>query len=458
MSGKVNGRQWLRRLAMLLVPLSFLFFSLPVIAATNKDKFVVVIDAGHGGRDSGNLDSRENVYERDITLAIAKDLGKQIKKKVSNCEVRFTHEKDVATGLKARSDYANRVKGNLFISLHVNTSSNPNETGFKAYVLDREGDANGRTQAIRENSAIIGENNYKQIYGDFNPLKEDFKDFNMPDALTMHFSNKFAEFSKKTMAAMGRSSLGVSKGPFWILSSVNMPGAVLELGFVSNPEERKFLASKKGQEKLALALCNAVVEYVTYYRTVDRSKLKLDDSVADSDDNFNGVVLETAQDSEVKVHNPNTNNNHRTTTAKRKRRSKIVYEEGAENFANSNTNYDNEDSTETDTANASSVNGTGSSADNVINLQKPARKERNKKDRTKKQKVKKYYTILLYSSKDRLDANNIAFKGYKPDSFIHENNLYNYTYGESENKKEMETLLVDVRKRIPDAKIIQIRK
>ena len=428
--------------------------------AKKPEKFVVIIDAGHGGSDSGNFDNPNQAYERDITLAIAKKLGEQIKKKIKNCEVKYTREKDVSVPLKSRADYARKMKGNLFISLHINSSKNPDDVGFMAYILDNNGDEEGKAQAIRENSVITREKDSKKNYGEFNPLREDFTSFT-PDALNSHYSETFAEKTKQKMAAVGRPSLGVAKGGFWLLSAAGMPGAVLELGFISNAEERKFLMSKEGQEKIALGLCNAVVDYVNYYRTTDVSKIntapKEEPSLFDSS---NGAVLAVAEDYEEKEHNPNTRK-RRGQSGKRKRRTKVVCENRSRPTSE---DYDwaggQEEPEEEEMALpvASTVLNNQDSAGTSEAENSAKKKDREERGRVKKQSSKKLYTIQLYTSKELLEENNIAFKGLKPVMMIHENNVYKYTYGESESKQEMEKMLAEVKKRIPDAKIIQIRK
>ena len=467
MNRNITRKNCRRHLVRKFLTLFFLLFTISAFAAEDQDRFVVIIDAGHGGRDSGSINGPDNAYEKEITLSIAKKLGEQLKKKINNCEVRYTREKDKMMGLKERADYANKMKGNLFISLHLNSGKNPDEAGFKAYILDKTGDANGLQQAQKENSAMLNESNYKSIYGDFNPQKEDFSKFDMPELLNYHLSKKFAENSKQKMAAMGRPSLGVSRGPFWLLSAVNMPGAVLELGFVSNPEERKFLMSKKGQDKMALALSNAIVDYVSYFRNTDFSKVELEQPKPAVDNS--ALNFDSSDNTDVRSHNPESFS-RKNPSARRKRRTKVVAEDGLENLSNagfeSETVSDDGVSGNSDTPlvvigdDDSGIEVAGSGGENAVKVQQPARKERTSSNRnhSKKQTVTKVYTILLYTSKDRLEVNNIAFKGIKPDSFIHENNVYKYTYGESEDKKQMEALLNEVRKSLPEAKIIQIRK
>ena len=439
--------------------------STPLIAK-KQDKFVIIIDAGHGGRSVGSVSAQTKAFEKQITLEIAKELEKQLKGRINNSDVKLTRKNDEMVTLKQRVDMAKKMKGNLFISLHTNFSANPEDEGFKAYVLAKEGDDDGMAQAIRENSAIGNEPD-KKPYGDFNPSRDNFTGFEMPDQLTDHYSNKFAEITKQKMAANGFKSLGVSSGPFWTLSQVGMPGAVLELGFISNAADSKYLMSKEGQKKIAQSLANAIVEYVGYYRNTDPKKISFEEApvITGDFDEASSVKLSAVQDTEELQHDPNTRNDKKLTH-RRRRRAKVINRNENRNVDVETVIDDNSDYEDDETFPTIGESTTGESATVKEEPKKPAGKvqesprqsrSENTGHRAKKQKVSKEYAVLIYTSKKLLDSDDVAFKGLTPD-YIHENNEYKYICGKSENRKDVEALLSEIKKRIPGAKIIEIKK
>ena len=432
--------------------------AVPMAYAKKESKFVVVIDAGHGGFDKGAADPADSkAFENEIVLAIAKDLAKQIKDRVKNCDVKLTRTNDQNMTLKERVEIAKKMKGNLFISLHVNKSSSSDDVGFKAFVLDKESDEAGRIQAIRENMVISYQKDYQKDYGKFDPRKDDFTAYEMPAPLTSHYSEKFAELAGNKIAGTGRPVLPTSRGSFWTLSQVGMPGAVLELGFISNAEDRKFLKSKEGQKAIANSLCNAVVDYVYYYRTTDPSKINLTKEDPEDFDSANNVKIADAGEVQEFAHNPNTRTGRQSTSMRRKRRAKRVNAEEENSINTVQTATEEPEEIELPSVEQPVAEQPVKQEAKSTENRKQKKNDEDKGHKAKKQTVKEVYVILLYTSKELLDENNIAFKGYKPTS-IHENNMYKYIYGEGKDKKELEPLLKEVKKRLPDAKIIKIRK
>lgn len=233
---------------------------------TQQPEFTVVIDAGHGGHDTGAVDN--NVREKDINLGVAKKLAAMIGKKMSDVKVVMTRDDDNFISLQERANIANRNRGNLFVSIHTNSvdKTNPNRrkvAGSSVYALGLHKDANNLKVAQRENSVIELESNYEQKYSGFDPKKdESYIIFEMAQKKNLGQSLKFAnEAQKHLVSDAKRADRGVKQAGFWVLWATSMPAVLVELDFICNPESAKFMGSDKGQEQLASALYAAIESY-----------------------------------------------------------------------------------------------------------------------------------------------------------------------------------------------------
>ena len=214
---------------------------------TQQPEFTVVIDAGHGGHDTGAVDN--NVREKDINLGVAKKLAALIGKKMSDVKVVMTRDDDNFISLQERANIANRNRGNLFVSIHTNSvdKTNPNRrkvAGSSVYALGLHKDA-------------------EQKYSGFDPKKdESYIIFEMAQKKNLGQSLKFAnEAQKHLVSDARRADRGVKQAGFWVLWATSMPAVLVELDFICNPESAKFMGSDKGQEQLASALYAAIESY-----------------------------------------------------------------------------------------------------------------------------------------------------------------------------------------------------
>ncbi len=233
--------------------------------AAEKWKFdVIVIDAGHGGRDPGSI-GVTGKKEKDINLAIAKILGNLINRNLKDVKVVYTRKDDRFVELYKRGKIANENKGKLFISIHANSlRKKPSKTrGFEVYLLRP-----GRTkEAIEiaefENSVIKYEDNparYKKL------TDENFILISMARSSFMRYSEKFSDYlNNEWIKRVGIPSRGIKQAGFYVLVGASMPGVLIETGFLSNRKDEKYLASKKGQQKIAEAIFKAVLKYKKYY-------------------------------------------------------------------------------------------------------------------------------------------------------------------------------------------------
>ena len=235
-----------------------------VFADANKAVLIktVVIDAGHGGKDPGASSKSGKIHEKDVALTVALKLGSYIEKNFPEVNVIYTRKTDVFLELHERAEIANKAKADLFIAIHCNASTNEDIYGTSTYVLGLHRTEANLEVAKRENSVILLEDDRDKNY-EFDP--------NTPEGhiiMSMKqnaFLDQSIDFASKTEHEFGtyskRKSLGVKQAGFYVLYKTAMPSLLCEIGFISNPEEEKFLVSPKGQELVATGLSNAFGGY-----------------------------------------------------------------------------------------------------------------------------------------------------------------------------------------------------
>lgn len=241
----------------------FLFFSSNAFSQSNQ-KFTVILDAGHGGKDPGN--SYHGFVEKEIALKTTLKLEKYLKKD-SSIEVVYTRKSDVFIELKDRPKKANSIDANLFVSIHCNSVNNPIPYGTETFVMGLSRSKGNLEIAKQENSVILLEKNYKQTYKGFDPknpetliglkiLQEDYLDrsINLASKIESNFKNK-----------LHRKSRGIKQTPLWVLDAAYMPSVLIELGFLSNGEEGRYLNSEEGQNNMAEAIASAIIVYKKEY-------------------------------------------------------------------------------------------------------------------------------------------------------------------------------------------------
>jgi len=235
-----------------------LFF--PSIFAQER-KFTVVIDAGHGGKDPGGISN--GYQEKKVALSVSLLLGKLLSKS-EEVKVVYTRKKDVLIGLWRRGEIANEVKADLFISIHCNTVKNSGPYGTETFVLGLHRNKQNLEVAKKENAVILLEDDYKERYKGFDPnspesligltlMQEENLDKSL--ALASYIQNNFRTNLK-------RKDRGVKQGGFVVLYQTYMPSVLVELGFLSNKTEGRYLNSKKGQQQLATQIAKAVNKYL----------------------------------------------------------------------------------------------------------------------------------------------------------------------------------------------------
>lgn len=220
----------------------------------------VCIDAGHGGKDPGAMGAKAR--EKHVVLAVALKLGKLIKTACPDVKVVYTRDKDVFVELRERARKANSNKADLFISIHANAldvkakPSNKYVKGVETFVLGTNSSEHNLKVAMRENSVIHYEDDYSVKYAGFDPSRaESYIIFNMIRNLhlenSIHLASLIQSELVKTTKQVNRE---VRQAPYWVLKDVAMPATLVEIGYITNPDDERFMMSAAGQDKIARSI------------------------------------------------------------------------------------------------------------------------------------------------------------------------------------------------------------
>ena len=361
--------------------------------------FVVVIDAGHGGHDPGAIGKISK--EKNINLKVALKLGNLIKQNCNDVKVVYTRSKDVFIPLDRRAEIANNAKADLFISIHTNAlANNRTAKGASTWTLGlAKSDANLEV-AKRENSVILYEDDYKTRYAGFNPNSaESYIIFEFMQDKYMEQSVHLASLVQKQFRHhCKRVDRGVHQAGFLVLKASAMPSILVELGFISTPEEERYLNTEEGSSTLAKGIYRAFLSYKREHEIrltgSSRTALPNDDEVTDAE-----VAQIDSTESEKPQNTPRTDK--LVTEAKTQR--PIVVES---------------------TTNDSEIT----------------------------------FKIQILTSSRPLSKNDKRLKGLKDVDYYNENGLYKYTYGASSDyNKVLRTRRNTVTPLFKDAFIIAFR-
>lgn len=273
--------------------LAFLVFSGFKLSKDDPKKIkTIVIDAGHGGKDPGCNGVTHK--EKDVALAVALKLGKLIEDNLKDVKVIYTRKTDVFVELEDRAQIANENNADLFISIHCNAAGkpvmikdkktgkmrpktfknskgktivvetiNPEPFGSETYVMGLKNEEGKMKVAQRENSAMLLEDNYEKKYNGFDPNSEESYIImsNYTSSYVIQSASLALKIQEQYFTKAGRVDKGVHRQSIWVLWRTSMPSVLTEIGYLTNPEEEKFLGSSKGQEHLAACLFRAFRKY-----------------------------------------------------------------------------------------------------------------------------------------------------------------------------------------------------
>ncbi len=220
----------------------------------------VVIDAGHGGKDPGC--NGHSAKEAEVALKVALELGRQIENNESDVKVIYTRKTDTFVELIDRAGIANKNRADLFISIHCNSGPSP-AYGTETYCMGLHTSDGNLKVAKRENAVILKEDNYKEKYNGFDPNSaQNHIMFSLYQSAYIENSLRFAQKVEHHLKhRVGRSSRGVKQAGLLVLWKSAMPSALIEVGFLTNAKEEKYLRDKSSQTQMASGIYKAFKEY-----------------------------------------------------------------------------------------------------------------------------------------------------------------------------------------------------
>ena len=381
-----------------------------VATAATKTNFTLVIDAGHGGHDTGAVGAISK--EKNLTLKFALAFGRLVEENCPDVKVVYTRKTDKFVELFRRAEIANQNKADLFISIHINALPKGRVArGFQTYTLGtskRTGKKNGVLQnlevAKRENSVIFLEKDYKQTYKGYDPnspesdiMFEFIQDKNMENSVEL------AKYMQKYVCqATGRQDMGAQQDNLAVLRLSSMPGALLELGFISTRDEEDFMNSSRAETLYARGIFNAFLNYRKRHGgSITIPYMKMDDPVPEP------PVVEEARVEPIEA--------------------KSVKEPEPE----------------------------------VVEApQAEVKQPEVKKPETKKPAASSdapVFKVQILSSSSKLKSTDARFKGLKDIDCYQDGGIYKYTVGASTNYNEIYRLRKEVAAKIPEAFIIAFK-
>jgi len=250
------------RIAFIIFLLSIHTVSMTAANAAGYKIKTIVLDAGHGGHDTG-CNGPSHSYEKDVTLKVILALGKYIEEKYPDIKVLYSRKTDVFIPLEDRALLANKNNADLFISVHCNANANKSAYGTETFLMGLHVSQANLDVAKRENAVIKLEKNYEKTYDGFDP--------DSPEAMIALSLSQNANIEQSSFLAskvqdqlttkLGRYNRGVKQAGFWVLYRTTCPSILIETGFLTNKTEEKFLTSEEGQDDLAKSIFHAFDDY-----------------------------------------------------------------------------------------------------------------------------------------------------------------------------------------------------
>mgnify|MGYP005930059269 CR=1 FL=1 len=382
-------------------------------AASNASKknFTLVLDAGHGGRDPGCIGAFSK--EKNIALSVALEVGRLVESNCSDVHVVYTRKTDVFVDLHRRAQIANNAKADLFISIHVNALPKRRIAyGAETYTLGMARADENLDVAKRENSVILVEDNYKERYAGFNPRSaESYIMFEFMQDQYMKQSVGLARMIQNQYVGVAkRKDKGVHQAGFLVLRETSMPSVLTELGFISTPEEERYMNSKEGIRQLARSIYLGFLNYKK------------------SQEGVNAAPYSEQTE---------------------KKREKEIEKEIAGRVASVSSSSKG---VETDSS-AKVVADTVK----IAELEQDQVKEADMSTKKQPDVDKPVFYVQLFASGKKLAGNSPQFKGITPVGHYMEKGLYKYTYGETTNYQEILQLRKRVLDKFPDAFVIALK-
>ena len=304
-SAKIIVRELLTTIATKTIICAFISTASAEEGAQNSIKIkTVVLDAGHGGKDTGAISKNGVIKEKDITLSVALKLGKMINSNYPDVKVVYTRKRDEYIELSKRAEIANRNKADLFISIHVNSQKGTTATGTETFVMGTHKSSSNFEICKLENSVIVLEEDYQSKYEGFDPNSpESYIIFSLLQNTHLEQSLKFAALIQDNFK-LGpiKVNRGVKQGGLLVLWKTTMPAVLTEIGFISNPAESNQLKRDAVQSQIAARIFNAFAKYKTDYEG-GAPKLIPDNEIPSQSAEQQEAAVESAEQQEATVAN-----------------------------------------------------------------------------------------------------------------------------------------------------------
>lgn len=364
-------------------------------------EFVVVIDAGHGGHDPGAIGRFSK--EKNINLNVALKVGRNIEKNCKDVKVIYTRKTDVFIPLDRRAEIANDAKADLFISIHTNAvAKGKTVRGAETFTLGLARSQSNLEIAKRENSVILIEDDYKQRYAGFNPnSSESYIMFEFIQDKHMEQSVKLAKMVQKQFSGNAcRIDRGVHQAGFLVLRATTMPSVLIELGYISTPDEEKYLNSGEGIEAMGKSIYQAFLNFKKEHEKP-----------------MNGRRLDILVDAD------NTKETGRSRTKNGNRKEAVDSSKEVALLANNDAEPSRP----------------------VMRVESMATDDR------------PVFKIQIMTAPALLKKNDSRLKGLKQVDYYKEKGIYKYTYGESEDYNEIVRLKKTIDTKFRDAFVIAFK-
>lgn len=385
------------------------------VTAMGADKFTLVIDAGHGGKDAGAVGAISK--EKDINLKVALAFGRYVEQNCPEVKVIYTRKTDKFVELMERASIANRNKADLFVSIHTNAvAKGKSVRGFETYTLGMHRAADNLEVAKRENAVITQEANYQSKYQGFDPSSpESYIIFEYLQDKNMENSVNFAKYIQNSVcSAASRLNKGVHQAGFLVLRETSMPSCLVELGFISNPEEERQLNNGTVQDQMARGLYKAFAEYLKKYKGIKAASL-----------------------APAKVENQQVAENRTPKEVKEPKVSQSSSEEKDVAFVPVSPKVDVKAEQKSE--------------------QKTEQKSEQKAEPQTSSDGQPVFKIQVASGTNKLKPTDSRFKGLANIEHTLEKGIYKYTYGSSTNYNDIYALRKTILDKFPEAFIIAFK-
>ena len=392
------------------------FASFAIAASGAAKRFTLVIDAGHGGHDAGAKGAFS--YEKNINLNVALAFGRYVENNCPDVNVIYTRKTDVFVPLHKRASIANKNKADVFISIHTNALPKGHiARGLETYTMGMRRSDEKLSAAMRENSVIMIEKDYKEHYEGYDPNSpESTIIFEFMHDKNMSRSVELAKYVQNSVCSIAnRPDKGVKQDVFLVLRETSMPACLIELGFITTPDEETFLNNKSNVDKLARGIYEAFAKY----------KEKYDKEIT--------VPYGPQKESEVDI--PTIVPDEKIQAKTKKRADEKSEKKTVETTTKTETEQGKKDERQEE-------------------RQETAKEDDDDKAETDSRPI---FKVQILASSRSLRPTSSHFKGLEGIESYTENNLIKYTYGASTDYNEIYRLRKSILDKFPEAFIIAFK-